>query len=490
MTKKVLVLGAGPAGLSAAARLLERGAGRVQVHVVNMQDVLGGKAASWRDPSGFLVEHGWHMVVGFYDQLLGLMERAGIDSDEALASMYGDSHCFEPSSGQVYTMNSRGGKLGVAVRFSFYQGLPPEDRFHFARVMTQAFAIAGSGENLARHDDICFDTWAVKQGLRPHMTRYSMFRFLRIAYFNFPEQISAYHVLETLKNVSTSEHAELYVCRTGTTEGLWNPIGAYIKRLGGTFESRVVATDLVYEGDKIVGIRAAKARDTGPLAAASEEQDVTHDLPALPGTEHTITGFDYVVSTLPVAVLTQLNRDDTRMWRSNFFRRLTNLRSAATMSLTIVTRRPLETEYRGPVHGLPAPFSFVVDMKPYWTEFESDSRTGSVLVFGGQEAGFEDWTDAQIVAFTLENYFPVLGDVRTLGIVKIELHRNRKSWERLMLAEPGVEPFRPDPITPFRNLFLAGDWVRNRVNIISMEGAVSSGIEAADLLLQRMGDAE
>ncbi len=483
--KKVLILGAGPAGLAAAARLLEQGEGQLSVQVVSMQDELGGKAASYRDPSGFLVEHGFHMVVGFYDQLFALMERAGIDRDEALASMYGDSHCYEPSSGQVYTMNSRGGKLGVAARFSFYQGLPPEDRFHFARVMTQAFTIAGSGEDLTRHDDICFDTWAVELGLRPHMTRYSMFRFLRIAYFNFPEQISAYHVLETLKNVSTSEHAELYVCRGGTTETLWNPIGAYVKRLGGSIETRVLATDLVYEGDKITGVRVAEALPTGPVA---NTQVAPGEWPIVPGSERTLSGFDYVISTLPVAVLTQLNRNDTRMWRSNFFRRLTNLRSAVTMSLTIVTKRPIETEFRGPVHGFPAPFSFVVDMKPYWSEFDLDRNVGSVLVFGGQERGFEDWTDAQIVAFTIENYYPALGDLRTLGIVKVELHRNRAPWERLMLAEPGVEPFRPDPLTPFQNLFLAGDWVRNRVNIISMEGAVTSGIEAADLLLARMGE--
>jgi zeta-carotene desaturase len=479
MTVRVLVLGAGPAGLAAAAHLLERGGDRVQVHLVHMQDVLGGKAASWRDREGFLVEHGWHMLVGFYDRLFDLMRRAGIDRQRALATMHGDSHCYEPSAGEVFTMNSRGGKLAVAARFAVYRGLPLFDRFHFARVMTQAFAIAGSGEDLTRHDDVCFDTWAVEQGLRPHMTRYSMFRFLRIAYFNFPEQISAYHVLQTLKNVSTSEHAELFVCRGGTSELLWNPIGAYLQRLGATIESRVLATDFVYEGDRITGVRVCTARPTGPVSEALDD-------PALPGSERTLSDFDYVLSTLPLDCLKRMNGGDTRMWGSRFFRRFSNLRSVATMALTVVTRRPVSWGHRGPVHGFPAPFSFVVNMKPYWREFADDTQVGAVLVFGGQESGFEDWTDTQMVDFTLDNVKSALGDLRALEIVKIELHRNRQPWERLMLAEPGVDRFRPDPLTPFRNLFLAGDWVRNRVAIISMEGAVASGTEAAELLLERV----
>jgi hypothetical protein len=124
-------------------------------------------------------------------------------------------------------------------------------------------------------------------------------------------------------------------------------------------------------------------------------------------------------------------------------------------------------------------------MKPYWAELSNDPHVGSVLVFGGQETGFEGWSDAQIIAFTLDNVGRVYGNLARLGIVQVELHRNRRAWERLLAAEPGIEPFRPDPITPFRNLFLAGDWVRNRLNIVAMEAAVVSGIEAADLLLER-----
>lgn len=471
------MLGAGPAGLAAAARLLERGEGSVRVRVVHMQDAPGGKAASWRSADGAIVEHGWHMMVGFYRNLFALMRRAGIDRTSAMVSMQGQSHCFEPWDGAVHTLSSAGGRLAVAARFAAYDGLPAVDRANFARFMAEAFALALSGERLTRHDDVCFDTWAVEQGLRRHVTRYSIFRFLRLAYFNFPEQISAYHVLQTMKLMSTSDDAELFACRGAYGEAVWKPIADYVTRLGAAFQPRVFVTRWLYDGDRIAGVRVADARPTGPLAPAHD------DLPIVSGTERTLDGFDYVLSTLPLPVFTAMNRDDARMWGSPFFRRMLDLRSAVTMALTVVTSRRVPRSFPGPLHGFASPFDFVVDMKPYDAEAARDPAVGSMLVFGGQERGFEAWTDEQIVAFTLENVAPVFGDVRTLGIVKTEMHRNRHPWEQLFLSEPGVQPFRPDPRTPFRNLFLAGDWVRNAVDVVAMEGAVACGIEAADRLL-------
>lgn len=345
----VLVLGAGPAGLSAAARLLERGAGRVRVRVVHLQDVLGGKAASWRDEHGFVVEHGWHMMVGFYANLFALMRRAGVEPSRAMASMAGQSHCYEPSDGRIHTMSSDGGRLAVAERFARYDGLPLPDRANFARFMAEAFSVALSGERLTRHDDVCFDTWAVERGLRRHVTRYSMFRFLRLAYFNFPEQISAYHVLQTLRHMSTSEEAELFACRGAYTEVVWNPIGEYVRRLGAVIEPRVAVTDWVYDGDRIAAVRAAQAVPTGPLAPPHDGP------PVVPGTERTLDGFDYVLSTLPLPVFATMNRGDARMWESPFFRRLLNIRSAVTMALTIVTQEARAAALPRPAPRLPLP---------------------------------------------------------------------------------------------------------------------------------------
>jgi uncharacterized protein with NAD-binding domain and iron-sulfur cluster len=482
--RRVVVIGGGPAGLSAATRLLERGGGRLAVTLLHMDDLLGGKAASWRRADGMLVEHGWHMVLGFYDELRALMRRAGIDVDRALASMHQHHHCYERWDDRLHSLSNGGSRLAIAARTLGSGVLPMGDLLNFGRVMAQMLELVTSGADLTRYDDVCFDTFAVEHGLRRHITHYSLFRTLRLGYFNFPEQISAHHILQTLKLMRTSERAEMFVARGGTTDEIWSPIGQYFERLGGTIVPRTVVTDLVRDGDRVCALRVAEARPLRTVDGAP----ITEDLPILPGTQRTIGDFDYVISTMPVAVLTHVSANDHVLWSMPFFQRMTNLRSTATMSLTIVTRGAVARGLEGPIHGLPSPLNFFINMKPFWREYATDPNVGSVLVFGGQEHGFEAWSDEQIIDFTLENVarVPQIGDIRAANIQRSEIHRNRSASERLMICEPGIEQFRPHAVTPLRNLFLAGDWVRNRITIICMEGAVTAGHAAADEVLARV----
>jgi uncharacterized protein with NAD-binding domain and iron-sulfur cluster len=483
---RILVLGAGPAGLAAATRLLEAAPERVAVKLVHMGHHLGGKAASYRDASGRLVEHGWHMILGFYARLRALMARAGISERDTLASMGGQSHPFESWSGRVHTLSSARSRVEFAARFARYDGLPVDDRSNYSRFMSQAYLTCFSGADLTRHDDLCFNTYAVEHGLRPHVTRYSLFRFLREAYFNFPEQISAYHALASMRLMSSHEQAEAFVVRGGYSERLWDPIARYFEGLGGTIEGYVLATDFVYAGRKITGVRVASPDPAGHHGGAGPW--TTGAVLPLAGSERVLDGFDEVICAIPHAVLLSMNRRDERWWGSSYFSRLKNLRSAATVSMTVLTRRKA-LPFPGPVFGLPAPLGIAVNMTPYWDEYRNHGQVGSAIAFVGQEAGFEDWTDEQIASFTLDNFSRLkqVGDLRAAEILGLELHRNRADFERLLLCEPGVQQFRPGSLTPFTNLFLAGDWVRNEVDLICMEGAVAAGHAAAAQALAALG---
>lgn len=479
--RRVAVIGAGPAGLAAAARVLEKGGNDVAVTILHMGHHFGGKAATYQDAKGEHIEHGWHMVLGFYHRMKSLMARAGVSFEKAFSSMHHLGNCYERWSDRLHRVNGGGGDLQVIGRFMAYDGLPDLDRANFNRFMASAYMTALRGTGLERHDDICWDAYAYEEGLRPHITKYSFFRMFREIYFNFPEQISAYHMLKTLSLMRSSEAAEIFVCRGRFSDVVWNPIAEYVQKLGAKIEGYAMVTGLKCKGPRVTGLVIAKPDGAGHHDGATSW--TTSEIPR-DGGEHVYQDFDDVICTIPAAVFATLNKDDAAFWGSPYFSRIKNLRSASTVGMRIITKKPLPGLPEGPIFGIPAPLGNAFRMTSHLTLLPGLAGTGDVVDFVGQEPGFESWTDDQIVDFSLANLGKLLKMQLTRNdLAWYEFHRNRSDHERIFLCEPGVQKFRPGPRTPFANLFLAGDWVRNAVDVVCMEGAIVAAEAAADLLL-------
>lgn len=81
---KLLVVGAGWAGLAAAVRACQRGA---QVSVWEMAAQAGGRARSWQERDGLVLDSGQHILIGAYAATLGLMRDVGVDPAAVLTRL-------------------------------------------------------------------------------------------------------------------------------------------------------------------------------------------------------------------------------------------------------------------------------------------------------------------------------------------------------------------------------------------------------------------
>jgi hypothetical protein len=61
---------------------------------------------------------------------------------------------------------------------------------------------------------------------------------------------------------------------------------------------------------------------------------------------------------------------------------------------------------------------------------------------------------------------------------RLEIDRN--AGRELFINDVGSWKWRPDTKTKIKNLFLAGDYCKNSIDVVCLEGAVVSGLEAAE----------
>jgi protoporphyrinogen oxidase len=73
MDDRIVILGAGPTGLGAAYRLAERGHANWDLY--ERADHVGGLASSYRDPHGFIWDHGGHVMFSHYSYFDDLVEK-------------------------------------------------------------------------------------------------------------------------------------------------------------------------------------------------------------------------------------------------------------------------------------------------------------------------------------------------------------------------------------------------------------------------------
>lgn len=474
---KVVVVGAGPAGLAAAEAL----AGRCEVTLVTLGHILGGKACSWQRDDGWTVEHGQHVMLGFYDELRALLRRSGVDPEVATCSTEGDFTVYEERDGGTHQLHLGHASLHTLLEGLRYTGWSGREKAAFARFFTRVApeVLAGVPTSL---DDLCLTAWCLERGFPPELTHSTLFRASRDAQLSWPGEISAYAMLRTIRVTGRDyQTAEARFPAGGMSATWWEPIARRVEALGGEVQRLKKLVGLEHRDGRLTGLRFARPLPHGPGRRHVEA------VPTGPA-EPTWTDLDAAVLTLPCGALAEVLDDE--LAATPGLSGVSRLTSIAPLGLHVWHRERVRAP-RAVVCGLPVPLGYVMDNKWTYPEYRDDPGLGAALHFVGQETCFEDVDDETLLHETLRGVRRVRGyeGMSDEGVLDWCVVRNRAPHKRYWNAEPGSWRFKPEPRTPVRGLYLAGDWVRSELDFPCMETAVRSGREAAGLVLDDLGAA-
>lgn len=485
----VLVVGAGLAGLSTGIHLLERAGGALKVRVLDRGHVLGGKASSkaHTDEAGrrWTVDHGFHVFFD-YPNLGARLRELGADvrltpaRHEVLIWSPTGVRRFRarnwPSPLHLLTGGIESGLYGMAEGLRILAFLTDLLSRELGRL---------SADERAALDETSFDELARRAGLSTEILASPFFRFISQSAFIYPHQMSALSAIAAIQLVARDYDA--VACRYldgGCSTVVVDPLVKRFRQLGGEIVPFQRAVRLRVVDGRVAAVAVRENRHYIHAAEDGSGRSNYHSPeppPADPLAGAVDVTADWYVSALPPRDLMPVLEPASA--GLDYFTRIGKLQTQRTIALTLwLDRLVSPPDANGAIIGVPGPFSTVADLARLQTHPEG---RGSVIQFVGEEGAFAGAPDDQVVAAGRDALARLWPASLTATVDRQYFHRG--GHDAFFLTTPGADALRPTPASPHPNLVLAGDFVRNGVDVICMEGAFVSGIRAANEILARAG---
>ena len=449
------VIGAGIAGLSAAAILAERG---FAVTLIEKNPYVGGKAGSWRArlADGFeaQIDHGFHGFFRQYYNLRRMLDRFGAGSrlvpvgDYLISTLAHGSFSFKATARTPLLNMLSLSRTGLYRLRDMIKN--PQSR----RLL--AFLSSDTEKTFAAFDDVSFQDFSDSIGLPAPMR--IMFNTFSRSFFADPGLMSTAEVIKSFHYYFLSNDLGLlYDYLEGTyEETLLAPARAHLERHG----VQILTSQPVQRIERLgKGFRVSgREYDSIVLAAdAGSARRIVENSPFIKE-EDPVTGgkFQRLASSQGYAVL--------RLWLD----------------------RPLEQE-------LPAFFSTdrieLLDSITLQHRIDGASSSwarenhGSVLELHSYAlpSGMRDEKQIQDkLVGEMKRYLP---ELREAAVVHAHLHVR----DDFTAFHTGMHRDRPGVTTGIPGLLLAGDWVETGLPAMLMEAACTSALLAANVLLTAEG---
>jgi hydroxysqualene dehydroxylase len=444
---KVVVIGAGFAGLAAALALQER---RHQVTLLERRGVLGGRATSFRDAqSGEDVDNGSHLMVGAYTATLDLLRRAGAE-DLVLAQDDLHLHYVDDAGPSALRCPRLAAPWHLLVGL-LRMRLPWRARWDAFR-LALSIRLGGQARGLTLAEYF-------RRTRQSEATVRLLWAPLATAILNeTPERAAAELFLTVFREafLANRQASRLLFLRRGWSV-LHERLAEAFTARGGVLRRRALAEGVETSEERVSAVRVRQRAETREDIRAGRAA-VGETLPA-----------EAVVMAVPWNAVGELLPEPLRGREP--FAALPRLGGSPIVSVelwldrvvvdeVLVGLRDCEMEWvfdKGRLFGragAPQHLAFIAS-----AAWRSLPRPNAELVAAAEQA--------------LRRYFPKMAEAH------VERSLVLREKDATFTCSPEVEGLRPGPVTPVKGLYLAGDWTDTKLPA-TIEGAVRSGFRAAD----------
>jgi predicted NAD/FAD-dependent oxidoreductase len=471
---EVMIAGAGVAGLSAAHRLLEQG---FDVTLFEANDYLGGKlGAVFESRTGDFHEHCYHMYLSWYHNFWALMDEIGARQHFLPMPTFG---CLKPGQyGEHYEIVDLGSPA-TALRNIFSGIMHPADMFIYGFSLLDLIGTTPiRGNTLERTSVLAFmisrlyDTPEAMTG----STRTLAEAFACPSYLS-----SARSYKSLIKYGFRLPSPSMWLLTGNTQECLFGPWRAYLEKNAGNGWGRLDIRPL--KSVRRLSVAADRRIDRIEVAG------MPHSLPPNRGAIVEPVGRDWlsVNGDLILAIPPRQLADLISFEVAGHAPKLADvrrLRCEPMISLTIPFERKLS--------GIPIGITVLLDSR-YELSFLDQSQIwrssdGNTLlnVVASDADTLVDFPERDIVSLLLRELRRFIefteGDVD-----RRRLYLQTNVGEELFVNQVGSWEYRPQTTCDIANLFIAGDFCQNVADVVTIEGAVISGLNAAQAVCDRYG---
>jgi zeta-carotene desaturase len=509
---RVVIVGAGIAGLTAALRLAERG---YEVTVFDQDEFVGGKfrATRWIDKATRQVayhEHSYHMFLNWYHNFWRIADDIGARKGFVPLTrvLFLDRNEF-PRMRQLVNFGSL-----AAIPQNLLSGvLPISDMLLY---MYSVLDLLSTPMGQSRYRDlISVNGFA---STRPYATEASvkLYDEYLAKTFAITSYQSSAKTFQTFLEYGTYCPDPLYWALTGNSyEMFLRLFEDKLHRLNVRFERHHEAIKLELDGKgNVSSIIFRNTRDFNPsLSEMSTELAIKNRLLVEEETlRHTLDG--PVILAVPPAALERLLSADI-LNRNPELGESWKLRSVPMASIHLHLNEKFRQRLKEMKTRLPREPVVLVNSKyklsfvansSLWRESRgiylnvvaSDSRPLEHLLAPKRFTEDRDRPDGDeepglAIARPVTTLDHILHEFRRFVHFEDDeidgelLHIDRNAGRELFINEVGSWAWRPETRTKVHNLFLAGDFCKNIIDVVCLEGAVVSGLQAAELVRREYG---